>query len=104
QTVTCTFTNTKRATIIVKKVTNPSGDSATFDFTGDVTATLGDGQTQSKSVAPGSYTVTESAKTGWDLTGLSCDDTGSSGDTGSGTATFDVAAGQTVTCTCRHTQ
>ena len=30
--VTCTFTNVRRATIIVDKVTNPSGSSQSFDF------------------------------------------------------------------------
>ena len=32
ETVTCTFTNTKRGHIIVDKVTNPSGDPQSFNF------------------------------------------------------------------------
>ncbi|KKL88008.1 hypothetical protein LCGC14_1929010, partial [marine sediment metagenome] len=35
ETVTCTFENTKRGTIIVEKITDPAGDPATFTFTGD---------------------------------------------------------------------
>jgi hypothetical protein len=104
QHVTCTYTNTKRATITVKKVTDPSGDPATFGFTGDITATLGDGQSADQSVAPGTYHVTEAAKTGWDLTNISCDNGGSSGDKATGISTFVVAAGQHVTCTYTNTK
>ena len=32
ETITCTFTNTKRGHIIVDQVTNPSGDPQSFDF------------------------------------------------------------------------
>ena len=60
--VTCTFTNTKRGSIVVEKQTIPNGDEATFDFTGEIVATLGDGQSSSKSVEPGTYTVDEAAK------------------------------------------
>ena len=105
ETVKCTYTNTKRGSIVIEKQTVPDGDAATFDFTGEIVKNgLGDGQTESKSVAPGTYTVTETAKTGWDLTGLVCDDSNSTGSTSTRTATFIVAAGETVKCTYTNTK
>ena len=94
ETVTCTFTNTKLGTITIEKQTLPDGDSQTFNFTGEMLATLGDGQTSSKSVSPGTYPVTESAQAGWALTSIVCDDSNSTGNTGTRTATFVVAAGE----------
>jgi hypothetical protein len=85
--------------IVVKKVTKPAGDSSTFSFTGDVVGTIGDGQTISVDVAPGSYHSTEQVPAGWMLESISCDDPDSSVDKTAATATFQVAAGETVTCT-----
>jgi fimbrial isopeptide formation D2 family protein len=104
ETVTCTFTNTKRGTIIVEKQTNPDGDPATFSFTGDVAGTLGDGDQASASVAPGTYTSTEAVPAGWDLTAIDCSDSDSAGDLATATATFEVAPGETVTCTFTNTK
>src|SRR5262249_24976507 len=95
--VTCTYTNTKRATITIKKVTDPAGEQQSFAFTGDITASLSDGQSADSSVAPGTYHVTEAATAGWDLTDISCDHASSSGNTATGVATFVVTAGQHVT-------
>ena len=103
--VTCTYTNTKQGSITVKKLTDPPGDAAKFYFSGDLTGPIGDGQSIGpKPVAPGTYSTTEAAKSGWDLTKIKCDDTDSSGDTGSGKATFNVAAGENVTCTYTNTK
>jgi hypothetical protein len=104
--VTCTYTNTKSGRIEIEKQTLPDGSSATFGFTGDLTSTLGDGGTDGKAVVPGTYHVTESAKTGWDLTNITCTDptNNSSGVPATGIATFDVAAGETVRCTFTNTQ
>ncbi|GIW20908.1 MAG: hypothetical protein KatS3mg065_1204 [Chloroflexota bacterium] len=44
ETVTCTFTNTKRGTIIVEKQTNPDGATDEFTFTGDAAGTIADGE------------------------------------------------------------
>lgn len=41
---------------------------------------------------------------GWDLTAIECDDTDSTGDLGSATATFQVAAGETVKCSFTNLQ
>jgi len=102
--VTCTFTNTKRGQIVVEKQTIPNGDEATFGFTGEIVATLGDGQSSSKSVEPGTYTVDEAAKAGWDLTSIVCDDSNSSGSLANRRATFNVAAGEVVKCTFTNTK
>lgn len=103
-TVTCTFINTQRGAIIVKKVTDPSGATATFGFSGDASGTIGDGGTiVVGNIVPGTYTSTEASKAGWDLTSVSCDDassaTVSSGSVSTRTATFKVDPGETVTCT-----
>jgi len=98
ESVKCTFTNVKDGRIIVEKQTNPAGDSETFGFTGEIVASLADNGTADKAVSPGTYTVTESAESGWDLEGIACDDGNSSGSTGTRTATYVVAAGETVKC------
>jgi hypothetical protein len=98
--VTCTYTDVKRGSITVKKVTDPAADPATFTFTGDLAGTIGDGeQLGPKPVAPGTYTTTETVPAGWDLKSISCSDTDSTGSTATATATFRVAAGEDVTCT-----
>jgi len=109
ETVTCTFTNTKKGKIIVEKQTVPDGDPTTFDFTGDVTDTLSDGQTSTAlDVEPGVYTSTETSIADWDVTEISCDDsesdTPSTGDLATATATFNVDPGETVTCTFTNTK
>ncbi len=99
ETVTCTFTNTKNGRLIVEKQTLPNGDPASFGFTttatGAGTFSLTDGATESRSVVPGTYTATETAKADWNLTGLTCNDSNSTGDATAGTATFRIAAGET---------
>jgi plastocyanin len=108
ETVTCTFTNTKRGHIIIDKVTDPDGDPALFTFDpsygdnfnlADETAPNDSGALQ-----PGTYTVVELAKAGWDLTALDCNDNDSSGDVPTATATVKLGAGETVTCTFTNTK
>ena len=101
--VTCTFHNVERGEVRVVKSTDPDGDQTEFDF--DPSANLSadnftrkdNEAAKSFSVEPGSYTVTELAEAGWDLTDIDCSDANSSGD--GPTATFIVAAGEVVTCT-----
>jgi len=89
------------ATITVIKRTTVA-TSATFPFRfGDSEFRLGRDETRTISpVAPGVYTVSESASAGWVLASLACTDV--SGGTVSALAdrraTIDVAAGETVTC------
>jgi hypothetical protein len=110
QTVTCTFTNTQEGTIIIKKLTSPSGASGSFTFTGTAAGSIGDGGTITVNhLTPGTYYSTESDPTpAFDLTSISCDD-GSSANPSSGSvstrkATFKLDAGETVTCTFTNTQ
>src|SRR5207248_986362 len=109
ETVNCTFTNTKDGSIVVKMVSASSSDAAKFTVTGDASGTIGDTQTITvNNLAPGTYTSTEAAKSGWDLTSLTCNDgssaTASSGDTSTRTATFKLDPGETVTCTFTNTK
>lgn len=110
QTVTCTFTNTQRGKIIVKKVTNPTGAAGSFTFTGDASGPIGDGGAITvSSLQPGTYTSTEADPTpSFDLTAIGCDDgssaTPSTGSIATRTATFKVDPGETVTCTFTNTQ
>jgi hypothetical protein len=98
--VICTFTNTKRGSITVKKVTEPANATEKFTFAGDLAGSIGNGeQIGPKQVVPGSYGTTETVPTGWALTGISCSDGDSSGNTATGKATFVVGAGEDVVCT-----
>jgi hypothetical protein len=116
--VTCTYTNTAQATLNIKKLTDPASDSTTsFDFTGPIVppATTADtGSTTNfatggalitrSNLSPGTYTWSEAAKTGWDLTGITCSDQSdangaSTVDTSTASATFNLQAGENVTCT-----
>ena len=84
ETVTCTFNNTQqRGEIVVDKVTEPSGDSQSFEF--DLIGgpsnpsdnfSLTDEATphESDPLLPGSgYDVTETDQAGWTLSSASCD-------------------------------
>ncbi len=105
-TVTCTFTNTERGTIVVDKVTTPSGDPTEFGFTlsGSPDFTLAD-QTPAKAIGsllPNTqYTLAELAQSGWDFTGLTCVSANGASRIGQNlaTATITLGAGDTVTCT-----
>lgn len=94
-------------TVIIRKATFPGGGAGTFDFTDTITPgafSLADGGSQTfTSVAPGTYTVAESAMpAGYSLAGVSCDDGDSTGDVNARTATIRVEGGETVTCTFRN--
>jgi hypothetical protein len=123
ETVTCTYTNTKRGHVIIVK--NSVNGCATFPYTG----TGGNGLTSPFSlntcpdntesinfeVKPGAFTVTEGTlpldPTGiWNFTSLSCADSTGTDSTPNETpsttikvATISVSAGETVTCTYINT-
>ena len=105
KTLSCTFTNTQQGTIIVKKLTDPTGASGSFTFTGDAAGSIGDGGTITvNNLPPGTYTSTEADPTpAFDLTSVTCNDAGSatvsSGSVATRTATFKLDPGETVTCT-----
>jgi uncharacterized repeat protein (TIGR01451 family) len=105
ETETCTITNDDippgQGRVIVKKVMN--GGTDTFDFSGTPSGSISqDGGTISATVTPGQYFSTEAPKPGWNLGSISCDDNNSSGNIGLRRATFNVEAGETVTCTFRN--
>lgn len=105
ETITCTFTNTAQGSIVVGKFTLPDTATDTFNFTGDASGDIAhSGSITVGNLEPGTYSSTETPLAGWDLTGISCDDDNSSGDTGTGVATFNVEAGEVVTCTFLNTQ
>ena len=122
--ISCTFTNTKRGTIIIKKITDPP-NTGTFTFTTTSDASTyngfnlngGQSNTQSNLLA-GTYTAKEGMQLGWILTGIgfnppladpkSCQVTGNGGSTGTGdvgtqTATINLKPGDTVTCVFENT-
>ena len=104
ETVTCTFNNEGRATIIVQKVTVPAGSTETFNFQSNFASpanfSLDGAANNSKTtsgLAAGTYSVSEDAKVGWDLTASSCSD-------GSAPGNIGLSPGETVTCTFENTQ
>ena len=96
-------------TIVIRKSTFPAGGTG-FSFNESVTSgsfLLNDGGSQTfVSVTAGTYTVTEADPAvtpgGWTLADLSCDDSDSVGDVAARTATVNVGASETVTCTFRN--
>jgi len=88
--------------IIVKKVMVGGTDTFTYSGTPSGSISTNNG-TITASVAPGQYTSTETVPAGWVLTSISCDDTNSTGNVGTATATFNAEAGETVTCTFTNT-
>jgi uncharacterized repeat protein (TIGR01451 family) len=97
--VTCVFTNTKRGSIVVEKQTLPNGSPGAFTFTGDAAGSIADdGKITVANLVPGTYTSTEAAAQGYDLTKIECSDSNSTGNVGTRTATFSLQAGETVTC------
>jgi hypothetical protein len=106
ETVTCTFNDQARGTIVIKKVTVPSSDTTTsFGFTttgniGTAGFSLNGGGTQTYSnVVPGSAnTVSETVPVGWDLTSASCDNGNVP------TTNITVTPGGTTTCTFTDTE
>jgi hypothetical protein len=104
-----------KGVIRVDKVTVPSGAGQSFDFTPTGTGfTTGFALTDAASphssgpINAGTYTVTETVPTGWDLTGRACVLTGTSTaanftETSNGVSVV-LASGQDVTCTFTNTQ
>lgn len=92
------FGNYRLSTIIIKKVTNPAGDTQSFDFS--VTGTnfnnnfsIHDGEESSMYVLPGqAFSASEAVPFGWIQTSASCDN-------GNSVSSITTNIGQTVTCT-----
>jgi hypothetical protein len=93
--VTCTFTDTKLATIAIQKTA--AGGDGTFDITeptlgtNSITTSGGSGSATYDDVPPGSYTFAETPLVGWFASPFG-------GDCGA-TGSITVSAGQAATCT-----
>jgi uncharacterized cupredoxin-like copper-binding protein len=100
ETITCTFTNTKRGQIIVDKITNPSGDPQSFNFDANggsyADFSLTDAAPPNdQTLVPGNYSVSEIVPSGWDLTSSPCVSSLGHSETA---ASITLNAGETVTC------
>ena len=109
--VTCTYTNNKDASITIVKNAVPDS-SQSFGFSApslnpNSFSLVDDGinpktaSTTYSKVTPGTYTVSENVTAGWNLNSISCSDptANSTGNTGTRTATINVAVGEDITCT-----
>ena len=74
----------------------PAG--GTFSLDDDADGTLSNMATFTN-LRQGAYTVAEGVVGGWALTSLTCDDTNSTGDVGTRTASIQLDPGETVACT-----
>ncbi len=111
ETVTCSYTNTERATVIVIKDADPDDDQAfEYSLTGGTVnesfSLVDDGSTPATNrwettVSPDTeYTLVEDLVTGWDLDSVTCD-TATTPVTQAGAegVSFTPDSGQTITCT-----
>jgi len=104
--VLCTFSNILQpGHIIVDKVTDPTGDSQSFNFTTTGFGYTGFSLTDSATVNDqilnqGTYSVTETVPVGWVQTSATCLD----GTTPINPSSISLVAGHTVTCTFINTK
>ena len=106
ESVSCTFSNTADGTFIIEKATDPADSGQPFEFTGDVTGIITDGETLSIARQPGFYQSSESVPPDWALTDISCasDGPGSSFETSATGAGVFLAAGETARCVFANTE
>ena len=107
--VTCTFTNGSTSIAIVEHSLVPDAPQD-FAFSGCMGTACGPfaldddpdptlpARLVATGLAPGTYTITQAAVRGWDLTALSCD-TGETVSLADRRATITLTAGEHVTCT-----
>jgi uncharacterized repeat protein (TIGR01451 family) len=98
ETVTCTFTNVRKASLTIHKDCQPAGDTGSFNLRVDsstVGAVAGCGDDRTTELSPGSYTVDETGAGGTDLSNYDSTVGGACAANGSIT----LSAGQTATCT-----
>lgn len=110
ETVTCTFTNTRRGTLVVAGRTEPAASAGQFQFTGVPSGTIpAEGTLVTANLVPGTYTTTQvDPAPAFDLTAVRCDDEGSAttsaGDPMTRSAIFNLDPGEMVTCTFVNTR
>jgi len=101
----CTITNTKYGSLTIVKNSTPDS-SQSFSFTTSGTGlsnfsltddgNISNGSKTFTNLLPGTYSVTESATTGWDLTSATCTDNSSN-------TAINLSAGENITCTFTNT-
>jgi hypothetical protein len=118
ETVTCTFMNERvqTGTIVMRKDAVPDDPQ---DFTFQISGPNGAGGGQLVDDDPvstnlpnefrirlktGAYTLAENAVSGWTLAGISCDDPGSTPNVQNRSASVDLDADETITCTFTNTK
>jgi len=90
---------TETGTIIIEKQTIPDGHEQTFEFTGDVTGTIGDGgQIVVNDLVAGTYQVQEVVPLGWVLSSIVCDGFDSTPDLANNSVAIALEPGETGTC------
>ena len=95
--VRCTVTNIKRATLTVEQRVQPP--NGVFSFGGSLGAfDLADTQTRSFDLAPGEYSVTQGARSGFSLSSVACNDSDSSSSLSGGSLTARLSPGEQLTC------
>ena len=98
ETVRCTFTNVRRASLTVQQQVQPSSAGA-FSFGGPLGAfDLADTQTRSFDLAPGEYSVTQGARSGFTLSSVTCNDSDSSTSLSGRSVTARLSPGEQLTC------
>gem|GEM_PF-3328602 len=113
--ITCTFTNTRLASITIVAdsdpdspqaftftLVKPSGQGDLYVLDDDATTDTHPRQTTVAALSPGAYTLTEAPVPGWSLTATNCP-TASMTSVPNG-VTLQMAAGQDVTCTFTNSQ
>ena len=99
---TCVFGNSKKPTITVKKLIEPTNSQDTFEFTvNGETFTLGHSDTEIVDVMPGSYTIAEAGTAGY-RTEILCD--GDIDPTLATMRTISLKAGDNKLCTFTNTK
>ena len=108
----CTFTNQRHGQVVIRKATAPGGGSGFGFYGGFGSFSLDDGKAETiLDVTPGAYSVSEADPSGlgYGLSGIKCSDsdpngTASTGNLATHTASINVDAGETVTCTFTNSQ
>ncbi len=101
ETTSCVVTNWELGDVVVEKAVNPAGagGAEVFSFSGSIVASLGEGGFSPAEVFPMTHTIEESPPPLWFIEDITCDTPGAIEDLLAGDIEFDVAPGQTVTCT-----
>ncbi|MFC1701483.1 beta strand repeat-containing protein [Pseudomonadota bacterium] len=72
ESINCTVTNQKHATLTIEKQTLPNGDPTSFTFTGDVNGSVIDGGSLSLTRSSGLFNSEETVPAGWGLSNIAC--------------------------------